>query len=29
MGEKRLNNFINKTKENKMIKGFGGIEKYY
>ena len=26
--EKRLNNFINKTKENKMIKGFGGIEKY-
>lgn len=27
--EKRLNNFINKTKENKMIKGFGGIEKYY
>lgn len=27
--EKRLNNFINKTKENKMIKGFGGIDKYY
>lgn len=27
--EKRLNNFIDKTKENKMIKGFGGIEKYY
>jgi len=27
--EKRLNNFIEKTKENKMIKGFGGIEKYY
>jgi len=27
--EKRLNNFINKTKENKMITGFGGIEKYY
>ncbi len=27
--QKRLNNFINKTKENKMIKGFGGIEKYY
>lgn len=26
---KRLNNFINKTKENKLIKGFGGIEKYY
>ena len=27
--EKRLNNFIDKTKENKMIRGFGGIEKYY
>lgn len=27
--EKRLNNFIGKTKENKQIKGFGGIEKYY
>lgn len=27
--EKRFNNFINKTKENKMIRGFGGIEKYY
>lgn len=27
--EKRLNNFIYKTKENKLIKGFGGIEKYY
>ncbi len=27
--EKRLNNFINKTKENKIITGFGGIEKYY
>ncbi|MDL2277315.1 YdeI/OmpD-associated family protein [Parabacteroides sp. OttesenSCG-928-G07] len=27
--EKRLNNFIGKTKENKMIAGFGGIEKYY
>jgi len=27
--EKRLNNFINKTKENKIIPGFGGIEKYY
>lgn len=27
--EKRLNSFINKTRENKMIKGFGGIEKYY
>ncbi|MEE4178469.1 MAG: YdeI/OmpD-associated family protein [Bacteroides sp.] len=27
--EKRLNNFIEKTKENVLIKGFGGIEKYY
>jgi uncharacterized protein YdeI (YjbR/CyaY-like superfamily) len=27
--EKRLLNFIERTKENKMIKGFGGIEKYY
>lgn len=27
--EKRLNNFIYKTKENKIITGFGGIEKYY
>lgn len=27
--KKRLNNFINKTKENKTITGFGGIEKYY
>ena len=27
--EKRLNNFIDKTKNNKQIKGFGGIEKYY
>ena len=27
--QKRLNNFINKTKENKQIKGFGGIDKYY
>lgn len=26
---KRLNNFIQKTKVNKTIKGFGGIEKYY
>ncbi len=26
--EKRLKNFINKTRENKQI-GFGGIEKYY
>ena len=27
--EKRLNNFLGKTKENKMITGFGGIDKYY
>ena len=27
--KKRLNNFIDKTRGNKMIKGFGGIEKYY
>ena len=27
--EKRLNNFIAKTKENKMIAGYGGIDKYY
>ncbi len=27
--EKRLLNFINKTRENKLIKGFGGIDKYY
>ena len=27
--KKRLNNFIERTKENKLIKGFGGIEKYY
>lgn len=27
--EKRLENFINKTRENKLIKGFGGIGKYY
>lgn len=27
--EKRLTNFIEKTKEGKLIKGFGGIEKYY
>jgi uncharacterized protein YdeI (YjbR/CyaY-like superfamily) len=27
--KKRLLNFINKTKENKLLKGFGGIEKYY
>ncbi|MCG8308289.1 MAG: YdeI/OmpD-associated family protein [Cytophagales bacterium] len=27
--EKRLGNFMIRTKENKLIKGFGGIEKYY
>ena len=27
--DKRLNHFISKTKENKLIKGFGGIDKYY
>jgi uncharacterized protein YdeI (YjbR/CyaY-like superfamily) len=27
--KKRLNNFIAKTKENKTIAGYGGIEKYY
>jgi uncharacterized protein YdeI (YjbR/CyaY-like superfamily) len=27
--EKRLKHFINKTRENKLIAGFGGIDKYY
>jgi len=27
--EKRLCNFIDKTRQNKQIKGFGGINKYY
>ncbi len=27
--EKRLNNFIKKTKKKSLIKGFGGIDKYY
>ena len=27
--KKRLNNFIEKTRENKIIPGYGGIEKYY
>lgn len=26
---KRLNNFIKKTRDNKLISGFGGIDKYY
>lgn len=27
--EKRLKNFIDKTKNNKLIMGYGGIDKYY
>jgi len=27
--EKRLKNFISKTHDNKIIAGYGGIEKYY
>lgn len=27
--EKRLHNFIDNTQKNKLIKGFGGIDKYY
>ncbi|MBR2578495.1 MAG: YdeI/OmpD-associated family protein [Erysipelotrichaceae bacterium] len=27
--EKRLNNFLKKTRENKLIAGYGGVEKYY
>ena len=27
--QKRLSNFIQKTKENKLIVGYGGIDKYY
>ena len=27
--EKRLNNFIKKTEENKLIIGYGGVDKYY
>lgn len=27
--KKRLANFINKTRENKLITGYGGIDKYY
>lgn len=26
---KRLSGFLGKTRENKLIKGFGGIDKYY
>jgi len=27
--KKRLSSFIDKTRKNKLIKGYGGIEKYY
>ena len=27
--QKRLENFIRRTRENKLITGYGGIEKYY
>lgn len=27
--KKRLSNFIKKTKENKIITGYGGADKYY
>ncbi|MDD3201810.1 MAG: hypothetical protein PHP76_07440 [Bacteroidales bacterium] len=27
--KKRLNHFISKIRNNQLIKGFGGIEKYY
>ncbi|WP_258176650.1 YdeI family protein [Marinilabilia salmonicolor] len=27
--KKRLHHFMDKTKDNKLIKGFGGIDKYY
>ena len=27
--KKRLNNIMDKTRKNKLIKGFGGIDKYY
>lgn len=27
--EKRLRNFLGKTRENKLIVGFGGVDKYY
>ncbi|MDO4816146.1 MAG: YdeI/OmpD-associated family protein [Bacillota bacterium] len=27
--EKRLKNFVSKTRDGKLIKGFGGVEKYY
>jgi len=27
--EKRLENFLSKTRQNKRIRGYGGVEKYY
>ena len=27
--QKRLNSFIEKTRRNKLIQGYGGIDKYY
>ena len=27
--QKRLNSFMDKTRRNKLIMGYGGIEKYY
>ena len=27
--QKRLNSFVEKTRQNKLIRGYGGIEKYY
>ena len=27
--QKRLDSFIEKTRQNRIIKGYGGIEKYY
>ena len=27
--QKRLNNFIGKTRQNKLIMGYGGVDKYY
>ena len=27
--QKRLNNFVEKTRKNKLITGYGGVEKYY
>ena len=27
--KKRLDNFVGKTRDNKLIKGYGGVDKYY